>query len=99
MEADLQAFGAPPEVLAAWADAQSPEAMIVYPGNHDTVRLFLRLQSQWRHTPSGRLAGLDYGAVRVLMDSLGRWPDDSLLQDIQTMEYAAVEFDAAGHDG
>jgi len=35
--------------------------------------------------------GLDYCQVKVKMQSIQRWPDDLLLQDLELMELSALE--------
>ncbi|HAT50745.1 MAG: DUF1799 domain-containing protein [Nitrospirae bacterium] len=82
---DLAAWNAPDAVVAAMARSEEEDACIVWPENESVLRLFLRLQTAWRDT------GLDYPSVRVVMESLGRWPDDACFADIQAMEYAVLD--------
>ncbi|OLO06879.1 hypothetical protein BTW08_15415 [Salinicola sp. MH3R3-1] len=40
----------------------------VLPENWDALELFLDCATQWKHAPMGGLTGLDYAAVRVVME-------------------------------
>jgi len=55
------------------------------------VHLFCRLRTQWR-VGMGGPSGLDYAAVYPLIDRLQLDPDewDLLLEDIRTLEHAAL---------
>ncbi len=58
----------------------------VWPENHQTVRLFLAVETQWRAaaTMAGMIwIGLDYGAVDVVARSMGmsvNYPDLQLME-------------------
>lgn len=59
--------------------------------NWPTVMLFMRLQTQWRHSFGG-LTGLDYPAVFATMDRLRVADPEGLVFDgIQVMEAAALK--------
>ena len=62
----------------------------VHPDNWATVEMFLRLQTQWRSTMSG-VIGLDYAAVQWLFRLYGVEDQRALLEDLQTMEVAAMQ--------
>lgn len=51
--------------------------------------MFLRLQTQWR-TSMGGVIGLDYMAVEWLLRLYGVEDQRSMLEDLQTMEGAAL---------
>ena len=53
------------------------------------VEMFLRCQTQWRTTMNGVL-GLDYGAVAWLFKMYAVEDPRALLEDLQTMEAAAL---------
>jgi hypothetical protein len=62
----------------------------VHPDNWATVEMFLRLQTQWRSTMSG-VIGLDYAAAQWLFRLYGVEDQRALLEDLQTMEVAAMQ--------
>jgi hypothetical protein len=62
----------------------------VHPDNWATVEMFLRLQTQWRSTMNG-VIGLDYSAVQWLFRLYEVQDQRALLEDLQTMEVAAMQ--------
>ena len=54
------------------------------------VELFLRVQTQWRAGSSG-IVGLDYGAVRWVMDLYQIDDPRIMLEDLQVIEAKVVE--------
>lgn len=62
----------------------------VHPDNWATVEMFLRLQTQWRSTMNG-VIGLDYSAVQWLFRLYEVQDERALLEDLQTMEVAAMQ--------
>ena len=73
-------------------DLPSPVAaeFEVHPDNWSTVEMFLRLQTQWRTTMNG-VIGLDYSAVQWLFRLYEVQDERTLLEDLQTMEVAAMQ--------
>lgn len=57
--------------------------------NWPVVEMFLRLQTQWR-TSMGGVIGLDYMAVEWLLRLYEVEDQRSMLEDLQTMEGAAL---------
>lgn len=92
MAEDLEAWGAPAEIIDQWSAVANDkeEIFCVFPENWDVVSLFLRCQTNWKVAPGGGLLGLDYNGVRVVMESLGWWPNDNIFQDLQIMESAVL---------
>lgn len=66
-------------------------AFAVWPENWDVVRLFLKCETQWAFLPSGRIRGLDYPGVDVVMRRNRKLaPDrDAAFEQLQVMEFAA----------
>jgi hypothetical protein len=62
----------------------------VHPDNWSTVEMFLRLQTQWRSTMKG-VIGLDYSAAQWLFRLYEVQDQRALLEDLQTMEVAAMQ--------
>jgi hypothetical protein len=62
----------------------------VHPENWATLEMFLRLQTQWRSTMSG-VIGLDYSAAQWLFRLYEVQDQRALLEDLQTMEVAAMQ--------
>lgn len=57
--------------------------------NWPAVEMFLRCQTQWRTTMGG-VIGLDYSALAWLLRLYGVEDQRALLEDLQTMEGAAL---------
>ncbi len=66
-----------------------PKPFEVWEENWQAVEMFLRCQTQWRATMNGVL-GLDYAAVGYVLSLYAADDQRSLLEDIQTMEAAAM---------
>lgn len=74
-------------------DRAEPKDFEVWPENLETVRMFLRLATQWRAVSGmggGGLIGLDYNAVRWLFELYHVEDQQQLLEDLQVMEIAAL---------
>ena len=61
----------------------------VEPDAWAAVRVFLKVQTQWR-TDSGTLIGLDYSAVRWVFDLLQIADPAEVLSDLQIIEATVV---------
>ena len=61
----------------------------VEPDAWAAVRVFLKVQTQWR-TDSGTMIGLDYGAVRWVFDLLQIADPAEVLGDLQIIEATVV---------
>jgi hypothetical protein len=69
---------------------QEPEKPFeVLEENWESVRMFLRCQTQWRTTMNGIL-GLDYGALAWLFRLYEVTDQRAVLEDLQVMESAAM---------
>ena len=98
--AELQAEGAPAEVIAAWQAAPVPEAPAIglWPRLLPIVDLFCRrLARAWQHlaipTPGGALVvrtGLDWPAVEVIARAARIKLTARRLDQLQAMETAAL---------
>lgn len=69
---------------------QPVEAFEVWEDNWPALEMFLRLQTQWRSTMSG-VIGLDYSAVKWLFRLYEVEDQRAMLEDLQTMEVAAMQ--------
>lgn len=81
---DAAAFGL--ELPAAEGD----EDCLVWPEAWPAVELFLKVQTQWRGGASG-IIGLDYTAVRWVMQLYGVEDERELLEDLQVIEARVIE--------
>lgn len=63
---------------------------MIWPETWPAVDLFLKVQTQWRGGASG-IIGLDYGAVRWVMQLYGSEDDWELLEDLQVIEARVIE--------
>ena len=66
------------------------ENCLIWPEAWPAVDLFLKVQTQWRGGASG-IIGLDYGAVRWVMQLYGSEDDRELLEDLQVIEARVIE--------
>ncbi len=97
---DARAFGAPAEVLSALAaEAPNEEGFFaIWPANHEAVRLFASMGTQWESIAFAGFSGgavirtgLDYSALKAAGEMSGvDWPNPGLLRDVQVMESAAL---------
>lgn len=97
MAAQLEAFGAPPEVVAEECEREAASDVCeIHEDNLLVFSTFLALQTQWRIAVGGMgpavYLGLDYSAIPVVLDELGvlRKARPTLIGELRTMEYAAL---------
>lgn len=66
-------------------------AVLVWPENRPTVRMFLAMGTQWLYGPSGPV-GLNYAALPELWERLHVAPNerDDIFSGLQAMEHAAL---------
>jgi hypothetical protein len=69
---------------------QDDENCLVWPEAWPAVDLFLKVQTQWRGGASG-IIGLDYTAVRWVMQLYGVEDERELLEDLQVIEARVIE--------
>ena len=62
----------------------------MWPEAWPAVDLFLKVQTQWRGGASGIL-GLDYGAVRWVMELYAAVDPRDLFEDLQVIEARVIE--------
>jgi hypothetical protein len=81
----------------AWADeAPAPAAapdgpFAVWRCNWPAIGCWLALETQWQFSPMGRVMGLDYTAVEIVMRRRAVTNKNQMFADLQTMEQAALE--------
>lgn len=71
-------------------EPEDPEHYEVEPEAWPALQLFLMVQTQWRTGPSGMI-GLDYGAVRWVMELQGVAEPLAVLDDLQVIEARVIE--------
>ncbi len=71
-------------------EPEEPEHYEVEPEAWPALQLFLMVQTQWRTGGSG-LVGLDYGAVRWVMELQGVTDPLAVLDDLQVIEARVIE--------
>lgn len=79
---------------AALAQADSADELFVWPDMLPAVSLFFGLQTQWRWVGGmGGVVrtGIDYSALAPVAQSLGVEVTAELLDDLRTLEAAAIE--------
>ena len=91
----LIALGVPAEAAARMASVARRAAeppFGVWPENWDALRVFLAMSTQWRiGGMAGVPAGLDYGALPMVLRFLRLKPDPDLFDRLQVMEGAALD--------
>lgn len=80
--------GAPPELVEALSNEVG--VFEVEPDNWETVMLFVRVQTQWRHGFNGP-TGLDYQGVEAAMRMAGVAQNVELFDGLQIMEFEAIK--------
>ena len=91
MARDLEAWGAPKEMVERWREDPSPEFFEIAPPNARAVRLFAASGSQWKFAGmTGVPIGLDYPGVEAAARMLGLDMDADLFERIRWMERAAL---------
>jgi len=107
---DLQLMGITPERALAWlaeqdeappaldgqaGDERPGDPLHIWPENWPALRVWMRLQTQWHQSPTGRLAGLRYPEaerqVQRLMPGASQAQQDQVFEHLQDMELAALE--------
>ena len=73
------------------ADPQHDGPFAVWRCNWEAVGCWMALLSPWRVSPTGRVLGLDYTAVEVVMRRRKVADGDVMFAQLQTMERAALE--------
>jgi hypothetical protein len=89
---ELEAFGAPPEVVEAErraAKADRSQIIEIWPENLPPFRLFLALSTQWRNGPTGP-AGLDYGVIKTTARMEGLAANTETFQGVRLCEAEAL---------
>lgn len=86
----------PPESIAEGFELEDylPEDMVLWPCHAQALWFFHEFcRTQWRITPAGTLAGLDYTAVLSCLRSLRLKRDeaDRLFADVRQIERGAIE--------
>lgn len=85
MEREAEAYG-----VILPEEMTRPEVFEVFPENWSAVQMFLRMGTQWRTGPRG-VIGLDYRALEWLLSLYPAADPQALLEDVQTMETAALQ--------
>ncbi|MDO0944660.1 DUF1799 domain-containing protein [Chromohalobacter israelensis] len=85
---DLAALG-----IQVADELRTPSTCPVLPENWDALELFLACQTQWRQAPMGGATGLDYTAVRAVMEMHQVAPGDQRerLCQIRRIEQGALQ--------
>lgn len=99
MVEDLRAMGAPQDVIDEHLRrTEQQEHFEVLPDNWTALNVFLAMSTQWRSKMTGVTGGfisvrtgLDYAALEALMQMQGITNSATVFQQVQTMEYAALE--------
>ncbi|WIX33293.1 MULTISPECIES: DUF1799 domain-containing protein [Salinicola] len=71
----------------------TPETFAVLPENWEALALFLDCATQWKQTPMGGVSGLDYAALKVVMELSGVTPGQAQarFQQVRRLERGALE--------
>lgn len=88
---DLEAFGAPKELIEKLAEESKPKDFEIWPENWKAVEVFMRLHTQWKYGAMGGVIGLDYSSLPFIFEMLEVDNKKETFQSIQIMENAALE--------
>ena len=78
-----------PEAVAH-LQSQRPADLEVWPESWESVETFMRCATQWRYFPMGGAQGLDYTAVRAVLQMQGVLDQSAALSDIRLLEHGAL---------
>ena len=79
-------FQLPPEAIAHLR----PADCVVWHRNWPALELFVSCATQWRLLPMGGLQGLDYAAVRAVMQMCAVQDQRAMFDDIRLLERGAL---------
>jgi hypothetical protein len=79
-------FGASPDAIP-----ETENDFPVFKENLKTVIMFMKLATQWKTTGFGGILGLDYVAVKALLEIHNVKNKSRLMDDLQVMEFAALK--------
>lgn len=89
-------WGASTADLPDWArERVEAQEAVIWPEDQPVVEVFAASATQWRIGPLGPV-GLDYGAVRWIMQLHSLNATRELLEALQVMERAAIEWFTEG---
>lgn len=63
------------------------------PENTEAVQVFLAAQTQWRYAGTGGRTGLDYAALRTVMDLHQITEPRAVFEQVQVLERALLQVD------
>ena len=75
---------------------EQKQTLAICPQNHDTITLFLSVQTQWRCGPMG-IIGLDYTIIPMMASSIGIELTSDIWNGIQTLERFILEIWSKNH--
>jgi hypothetical protein len=74
----------------AFYRSQAPRHFVVWSECWPSVELFCACNTQWRIKPMGGVQGLDYSAVRAVLEMRGVLDKGALFDDVRLMEFGAL---------
>lgn len=80
-----------------WENEDEPSDFEVWPDNWEAVTMWNRVCTQWRTSMAGAI-GLDYNVLQWLFEIYQVKDQRSLLEDLQTMEAAVLDYRARQGD-
>lgn len=90
-QSDLEAFGAPRELIDDVNRADDQEIFDVFPENWTAVEMFTRLATQFHWSGMGGATGLNYQSVDFLFKLFKIKKRDVVFDQIRIMEIAALK--------
>jgi hypothetical protein len=75
-------------------EAEAEKFCEVFPENWDSVKIFLRLGTQWNYAGMGSRTGLIYKSIEVLMSFYEVKDKVAMFEDILIIEAAILELEA-----
>lgn len=91
MQADLEAFGVPPEQAQTALAELDERPFEIFPENWEALTIFLACRTQWRFGHQGAAAGIDYPSLAMLLRLYRVKDRRDVFERVQIMEGAVLE--------
>jgi hypothetical protein len=80
----------PPDAVAHFKAQAARQDFIVWADNWESLELFCACSTQWRYRPMGEACGIDYAAVRAVLQMRGTLDQGAAFDDVRLLEHGAL---------
>ena len=80
----------PPDAVAFFKAQAARQDFIVWHDNWAALELFCACSTQWRYKSMGEAAGIDYAAVRAVMQIRDTTDQAATFDDVRLLEHGAL---------